>query len=144
MSRSILSLDYGTKRMGLAYYNDEDQIPRPLKTIVNNGHQKLANVTIEILKEKKINILVVGIPLNKNLEITPMTEKIRKFIKLIQEKASESNIPEFKVSEVNEEYSSDEAISEYLESTPISKTKLKEIKDELAALIILKRYLNIY
>lgn len=61
MSR-ILAVDYGKKHIGLAYSDEKRKFAFPLKTVENKNFSKLKKEFEEIIKEKKISEIAIGLP----------------------------------------------------------------------------------
>ena len=58
-----LSLDIGTRRTGIAYLDDSVGIPLPLDTFHHETSEALIAHTLDLIRERKINRLLVGLPL---------------------------------------------------------------------------------
>lgn len=62
MSR-ILALDIGMRRTGVAYLDEETAVPLPLDTIAHRTTEELLDRIGVLVAERKIDSLVVGLPL---------------------------------------------------------------------------------
>lgn len=83
-TESILCIDYGTKKIGLAIANVQVKVSMPLSII-----KKLdAQITWleNIITKHKVVALVIGLPLNRDGSESEMTEKTYKFANKIDEK----------------------------------------------------------
>lgn len=58
-----LALDIGTKRTGVAFLDEVTGIPLPLDTIAHTSVEELVAAVHRILGERKIDRLIVGLPL---------------------------------------------------------------------------------
>ena len=74
----ILGIDYGEKRIGLALTDRTNRIAIPFKVLIND--ELLKNKLQELIKEKNIIKIVIGIPLNLKGEYGNQAEKVLKFI----------------------------------------------------------------
>lgn len=72
-----LGIDYGEKNIGLAVSDEIGDFVFPLSVLSNNAHflKKLNDV----IKDKDIGSIVIGLPLNFKSEETEMSKQIRKF-----------------------------------------------------------------
>lgn len=126
----LLGLDVGQKRIGLAITDDRNRVVFPR----GNLERKNKNQTIVDLKkfceEEKVSKIICGLPLDEQERERRGTRAIRAFGELIEK---ELHIP---VEFIDEAFSTDEAIAKMPKY-------VKKFKDELAAAIILERYLQI-
>ena len=126
----ILGIDYGEKKIGLAYGEGTSRIAVPLDVVPNRGEE-----TIRILGQRvsaeDIDVIVVGVPLLHGKEHTSeQVEKTRTFIKKLKEVVA---IP---VEEEDESYTTWESVRLQKEEGAQAK------EDALAAMIIVKQYLE--
>jgi len=78
---SILAIDYGKKRIGLAVADLNIKIPILLKPL-SYPKEKIEKLYEEIKKicdENEVIKIVIGLPLSFNFEQTPICEEIKKF-----------------------------------------------------------------
>lgn len=80
--QSILALDVGDVRVGLARANALAKLPEPLPATANN--QAVIDHLKELVKEHNVGLLVVGIPRNLQGEETAQSRKIREFAKQLE------------------------------------------------------------
>ncbi|HNV97185.1 MAG TPA: Holliday junction resolvase RuvX [bacterium] len=69
--KNYLGIDYGTSKIGLAISDSETKVCLPYK-ILSEG--EFWNLISDILKEKNIDEIVLGIPRNLNNQDTKQTE----------------------------------------------------------------------
>ena len=60
----ILSIDYGSKRIGLALSDLMQIIAKPFKTIQNKNNAQILDEINKIIIDKNVNKIIVGLPLN--------------------------------------------------------------------------------
>lgn len=134
-----LGIDLGSKTLGLA--RGEGKIAFSWKTIrfpehdFKNAIMKLQNV----IKEYQPNILVFGYPLNMDGTEGPSTKIVLNFInnfKLIENNDKQLSI--ILQDERRTTYSS----QQILIKNNVAKNKRKQVKDQLAAAIILQAYFD--
>lgn len=122
----VLSLDIGTKRVGIAYMQQLSGVA-DFKKILPREANKALNYILTFLEEKKIKTLLAGLPLNSLEQKTPQCADVEKFCRRIERR--------FKIETI--------FIDEYLSSNEAEQLGTKKAKyvDDSAAEIILKRFL---
>ena len=134
MNGRILSIDYGTSRVGFAVSDLLHIIATPLKTIKNKSIQDLLKNIGQIVKEYDIRSIVVGLPLGLNGKETKQT----KTVKLFSETLEKNN---YKV------IFEDERLTTILAKKALIKQKIstgknKSLIDQVSAAFILQNYLD--
>lgn len=131
-SKKILACDIGLKRIGLATKIGE--IILPLPPILRKNRIQASNALLQILKEREIEILIIGIPTQD--ETHAMERRIKHFISLVNFSGE--------MIYINEDLSSKMAQEKLLSLS--KKERGEKIKngelDSLAAVEILERYLR--
>ncbi|OCS16598.1 Holliday junction resolvase [Campylobacter fetus subsp. fetus] len=122
----IVAIDVGLKRIGVAVAV-LPTVVLPSEPILRKNRNQAAKDTLKMLKEKNATKLVVGLPKGGSCE-DEMERRIKHFISLV---GFDSEIIY-----VDEAYSSCEA-------SELSKDSKDGRFDSIAAMVILKRYLNI-
>jgi len=131
----ILSIDYGSKRTGLA-------VTDPLKIIaagLTGLHTKdLENFLVDYFKKEQVELVIIGHPTNwddTNTHATPLVQAfINRFKKVFP------NIP---IQKVDERFTSKMAVQSMVQSGMKKKDRRnKNLVDEIAATIMLQEYLN--
>lgn len=77
-SQSILALDVGEKRIGLASASTDTKIAVPYTTIMVDG-EELAKIH-QIIEDLKPTVIVVGRPRNQSGETTDQTKSVEDFV----------------------------------------------------------------
>ena len=134
MNGRILSIDYGTSRVGFAVSDMLHIIATPLKTIKNKSIQDLLKNIGQIVKEYDIRSIVVGLPLGLNGKETKQT----KTVKLFSETLAKNN---YKVIFEDERLTTVLAKKEIIKQK-ISTGKNKSLIDQVSAALILQSYLD--
>lgn len=131
-----LGLDLGDRSLGLAISDPLGIIASPLKTLFYEGdyNELLADLK-SLLKEKKINAFILGLPKNMNNSEGPRAEKSREFKAFLEENLKVRVILE-------DERLSTKGAEKALIEGDVSRSKRKEKIDSVAASIILQNYLN--
>ena len=136
----ILAIDYGDARMGIAATDPAGILPHPVETIQVRTTDPVDRIA-EIVTERQIKQLVLGLPLNLNGHEGPAAIKVRKFAKLLR-----ARLPELPF------YFCDEAFTTVLPNEKLheaglhkkSKTKRQRaIIDQAAAVEILNYWLEL-
>ena len=76
--QTVIAIDYGEKRVGIARASLSARIPSPLTTLVNDD--QLLNKLKEIAKEHNVCELVVGYPRGLDGQATKQTKIVEDFI----------------------------------------------------------------
>ncbi len=133
MSQTILALDYGTKKIGLAVGETLTGGARPLLTLFNRQGQADWPKLAQIIAEWQPDVLLVGLPLREDGAETASSQRARHFMAQLQQRFP---LP---VQGVNE-YLSSHAAAERLEI--YGKKKRQPSLDAVAAQIILETWLG--
>lgn len=130
MSMRILGIDYGDKKIGLAFGENETGIAVPLEVVPNQGEMTL-RVFVEKVRTEDIDMIVVGVPLSTGSHHgSAQLEKTRAFIRALEGVVS---VP---VVEEDESYTTAESIR--LQKEEGSQAH----EDALAAMLIVRGYLE--
>jgi len=130
----ILSIDYGSKKTGLAISDENGKLASRFLTLENKSSGNLIKEIKNIILEKNISEIVLGIPIGFKGE-SAQTKNIKEFSAKLNE-----NI-EISITEVNEIFTSKMA-EENLRKAGVKSGKIKKIIDQEAARIILQDYLD--
>lgn len=129
-----LGIDYGAKRVGLAY-GDDIGVATPLPALVDADPAKRWTSLCEVVRQRRITDIVIGLPLNmddslgfKAKEVQAFAEKLRVAV----------NLPVHFV---------DERLTSYEAESSIAKNKRRDVRasgivDSRAAALILQDFLN--
>ena len=126
---NIIALDIGMKRTGICLCLENILLPQKSEETASLD-KRLAN----LLKENDYNLVLAGIPLNKDLQDTEMSLKIKEIVKNLKS-LSNINIVFF-----NEHLTTKEA--ERIARSDIRKNKQKSAVDSISAMILLEEYLR--
>ncbi len=132
---AILGLDYGEKRIGVAFANGEGLLAIPMTVIERTGEKADLDKVLALAKEYGVKRIIVGLPLSLDGTIGKQAEEVLAFIRTLSQHV---HIP---VDTWDERFSTVEAES-LLSSTGMKKQKQREHRDAMAAAIILQGYLD--
>ncbi|MCA9387071.1 Holliday junction resolvase RuvX [Candidatus Dojkabacteria bacterium] len=128
----ILSIDYGTKKFGIALSDEEESFASSLPLLfVKNDDDALVKLS-SIISEKKVDKVIIGIPLNDDGTHSPFSKHIEKF----SDRIKDAN-PDIDLETVNEVMTSSFART----IAKDAKYKRNNIDGE-AARIMLQEYLD--
>ena len=133
-----MGLDYGDKTVGVAVSDEMGITAQPYITITRERRNKLRQTCKQIediIREKNIEIIVVGKPLNMNGTEGDRIEETREFIEMVRRRTG------LTVEELDERLTTVEA-DRILDATGVAKENRKEYIDKMAAAIILQTYLD--
>ena len=131
----ILSIDYGSKRTGLA-------VTDPLKIIATGlgmvETPKLMAFLKDYIKREEVERIIVGMPTNWDDSDTHATPLVKRFIQTLTK-----NFPQIPIIEVDERYTSRMA-SQAIHQMGLKKKdrQAKGLVDEVAATIMLQEYMQ--
>jgi len=130
----IMSFDYGSKRTGIAITDQLKIIASPYKTCKSN---KVLDFVKDYIENNKIDLFVVGFPLNLKSKSTDATRIVKKFTQLLKKK-----FPLIPVKLIDERYTSKIASKAILDAGKNKKyRKEKSNVDRISAALILQSYL---
>jgi putative Holliday junction resolvase len=130
-----LGMDLGTKTLGLATSDKLGIISSPYKVLRYEDVNKLVDEVVNIIKELKIEVLVLGYPKNMNNSLGEAVNRTMHFKELLEEKV------DMEINLIDERLSTVEA-ENYLIGEDMRREKRKEIIDAVAVSIILDTYLR--
>lgn len=130
-----LGMDYGSKTLGLAISDKLGIIANPYDLLRYNNIDDLLKKIDLIIKEEKIDKIVLGNPLNLNGSMSVRSYKTLEFKNMLEDKFN------LEVIFQDERLSTVEA-ENILKSNNTSRKNRKKVIDKLAAVIILESYLN--
>src|SRR5579863_9666180 len=81
----VLGVDHGTKRIGIAVSDELGVIAQPLEFILAEPFAKFLERLREIIREKQVEQLVVGMPRNMDGSYGPAALKVQEFAGVLKE-----------------------------------------------------------
>jgi putative Holliday junction resolvase len=131
----ILGIDYGEKRVGLAISSPVVSIAQGLPTIERVDGRDYLEELADIIKEKEVDEIVVGLPKNMNGTIGEKAEEVLQFVETLK---SKFNLPVHTVDERLTTVRAHRAMT----GAKMSKKGKKKRVDMIAAQFILQAYLD--
>ena len=132
----ILAVDLGDVRTGLAICDSSETIAYPLNNVKGKNLFRMSEAVAQIVKEKEVEFVVVGLPINMDGTEGERAKKCRKFSEVLKKDLNES-IP---VELWDERITTVQAYKNLYESNVHGK-KTRDLIDSEAARLILENYL---
>ncbi|MEG4577082.1 Holliday junction resolvase RuvX [Microcoleus sp. N3A4] len=132
---SALGLDIGLKRVGIAGCDGTGLIATGITTLVRSSFERDVAYLRELVRERRVQILVAGLPYSLSGELGAQARQVQKYANRI---ASALEIP---LEYVDERLTSVEA-EELMKAQGISPSQNKGAIDRKAAALILQQWLD--
>ena len=134
-NKTILCLDLGKKRIGLAISDINQKIASPYDVIKEKKFSEILIILKNLIKKFDIGSIIIGDPLNMDGSLGPKSQSSRSFISNI---SKDIDIPIL----LWDERLSTIAAEKSLIEADISRKKRGEVIDKIAANIILQSFLD--
>jgi putative Holliday junction resolvase len=131
----ILAIDHGTKRIGLAISDELGVIAQPLEFVLAEPFDKFLARLREIVREKQVELLLVGMPRNMDGSYGPAALKVQEFVAVLNGALTTP------IKLWDERLTSTQA-NRYLIQANVRREKRKEKVNQTAAAILLQSYLD--
>lgn len=131
----ILAIDHGTKRMGIALSDPMGILAQPLEAIPAEPFAQFLNRLKEILLEKQVELVLVGMPRNMDGSYGPAALKVREFIGVLKEAIATP------IETWDERLTSAQA-NRFLIQADVRRSDRRGKVDKTAAAILLQSYLD--
>ncbi len=133
---NYLGIDYGEHRVGIAFADSELRWAFPRETI-DQKTQNLMNRLGEIVKQEKIGVFVVGMPMHPDGRKSGKNVVVEQFIMELRQR-----FPWIPIETQDESYTSVVALQQTSYLSKKKKQKDKGIVDRAAAALILQAWLD--
>ncbi|SHK05658.1 Holliday junction resolvase RuvX [Tepidibacter formicigenes] len=133
--KRIMGLDVGDKTIGVAVSDLMGLTAQGIKTIRRESIKKDLEELENIIKEKDVDKIVIGLPKNMNGTLGPQGEKTIKFSEKLKKKV------DLEIEFWDERLTTVAAHRSLIEAD-VSRKKRKKVVDMLAAVLILQGYLD--
>ena len=131
----LLAIDYGNKRVGLAISDPTQIIAKPYKTVAYSDNENLLTQIRTIISNKKIEKIILGLPLNMKGNKSHQTNLTIEFCDFLKENC---DIPILIYDERLSSLSAKKSLVLQGVKTGYNKARI----DETAAAIFLQQYLD--
>ena len=132
----ILGLDHGTKRIGVAVSDELKVIAQPMEFIPTDPPEAAFTRLAALVREKEVELILVGMPRNMDGSYGPAAEKVREFVTRLKELIP---VP---VRTWDERLTSAQANRVLIEAN-VRRDKRKERVDAMAAAVLLQSFLDL-
>jgi putative Holliday junction resolvase len=132
----IMALDMGEKRIGVALSDELLLTAQGLCVVDSKGTEKDLVQIGELIKEKGVTHLLLGLPRNMNGTQGPMAEKVREFGNRLS--VTHPQIPV----EYWDERLTTTAAQRMLVDADMSRNRRRQVVDKIAAVLILQGYMD--
>ena len=130
-----MALDHGTRRIGVAVSDEMKIIASPLEYIPAEPMDKVVERLQQLIREKDVELILVGMPRNMDGTYGPAAEKVKEFIAALQPHITTP------VKTWDERLTSAQANRVLLEGN-VRRDQRKQNVDKMAAAILLQSYLD--
>lgn len=131
----ILALDHGTRRVGVAVSDELQMIAQPMEYIAPEPFAGFLARLKEILREKEISLILVGLPRNMDGSYGPAALKVQEFVAALKEAVT---VP---IKTWDERLTTVQA-QRFLIQGNVRRDQRKQKVDKTAAAILLQSYLD--
>jgi len=131
----ILALDHGTRRIGVAVSDELRMIAQPLEFILAEPFAGFLARLKEIIREKEVELILLGMPRNMDGSYGPAALKVREFAAVLKDKIA---VP---IQMWDERLTSAQA-QRFLIQGGVRRDQRKKKVDQTAAAILLQSYLD--
>ena len=131
----ILAIDHGTKRMGIALSDELKMIAQPVEFIPAEPFAQFLTRLKQLLHEKEVELILVGMPRNMNGSYGPAALKVQDFVAVLKNAVT---VP----TKMWDERLTSAQANRFLIEGNVRREKRKEKVDKMAAAILLQSYLD--
>ena len=131
----ILAIDHGTKRMGIAASDELGMIAQPLEFIPAEPFAGFLDRLKEIIREKQVELILVGMPRNMDGSYGPAALNVQAFVAVLKDAVA---IP---IKTLDERLTSVQA-HRFLTEAEVRGRRRREKVDKSAAAVLLQSYLD--
>ena len=131
----VLGIDHGTKRMGIALSDPSGIIAQPLEFIPAEPFAQFLARLKQLLREKEVELIIVGMPRNMDGSYGPAAAKVQEFVAVLKENIVTP------IRTWDERLTSAQA-NRFLIEAKVRRQDRKEKVDKAAAAILLQSFLD--
>ncbi len=135
INKSILAIDYGMRKTGIAISNPEQTIAMPINTIYQTEDKEKIKAILNLSHIYSAGSLVVGLPVNMDGKISSQTTILLKFAGML---SNATSLPIY----LQDERLTSRAADSLLKSLGFNRRKRNNKDDAIAASMLLETTLN--
>ncbi len=132
---TVLALDVGDRRIGVAVSDPTGLIARPVTVIARKTHRADLAAIQELVKRNDVHLVVVGLPLSADNTVGPQAQKTLEFVRYLRK-----HLP-LPIETWDERLTTEDAQREMI-ALGIRRSRRKELLDAAAAALILDDWLT--
>lgn len=131
----VLGIDHGSKRIGIALSDETGLIAQPFDTLAAEPFSAFLTRLKEILREKQVDLILVGMPRNMDGTYGPAALKVQEFVAVLKE-----TVP-IAIHTWDERLTSAQA-NRFLLQADLRRSDRRSKVDKTAAALLLQSYLD--
>lgn len=131
----VLAIDHGSKRMGIALSDAMGIVAQPFEAIPAEPFHQFLSRLQEILRDKQVELILVGMPRNMDGSYGPAALKVQEFVAVLKQAVPIS------IQTWDERLTSAQA-NRYLIQADVSRADRRGKVDKTAAAILLQSFLD--
>lgn len=131
----VLAIDHGSKRIGIAISDAMRMIAQPLEFIPSEPFDRFLQRLKQIIHEKEVSLVLVGIPRNMDGSYGPAAQKVQEFVSTLMQSI---DLP---IKTWDERLTTVQA-NRLLIEADMRRGKRKQKVDQTAAAILLQSFLD--
>jgi putative Holliday junction resolvase len=135
MSRRVVAVDLGTRRIGVAVTDGLGLTAQPHATIARHGGQRDLDAIASVVRQFDAERLVLGLPLGPDGEVGGPARSVQAFAERLRAVLA---VP---VELIDESFTTVEA-EDVLLQADLSRARRKQVVDRVAAAVILRRWMD--
>lgn len=132
----ILSIDFGSKRVGLAISDPLGMIAQPFGFVPFSGQRNFTTALKKIVEEKRVELILLGLPKNMDGTLGGQAEDIMELSGVIRKACG------IEVQLWDERLTTKQAEKILVNEFDLSRAKRKNVRDSVAACLFLQSYLD--
>jgi putative Holliday junction resolvase len=132
-----LGIDYGEVRVGVAISDPLGSMALPLETLQVTGMRNAVEQVAAVCRAREVSLVVVGLPLNMDGTKGEMALKAEQFAGKLGDATGLAV-------KLQDERMSSGQVERVLLDADMSRSRRKQVRDKLAAQVILQAYLDIH
>ena len=131
----VMALDHGTRRIGVAVSDEFKMIATPLEFIPAEPFDQAAARLQDIIRDKQVELILLGMPRNMDGTYGPAAEKVKEFAAALQARISTP------IKFWDERLTSVQANRALIQAN-VRRDRRKQVVDKMAAALLLQSYLD--
>ena len=138
-SPSLIGLDYGDARIGVAGSDGLGLLAHPLETVDSQPRPAALRRIVEIFHQRRATGIIMGLPVRADGEEGSAAEKVRHFAESLR-----PLLPQGTAIAFQDEYRSTVQATEHLRAAGKRTKSHRPLIDQAAAVVILQDYLDVH